>query len=277
MLDANTPPLPPSASSSSFNEIRPRSWSYSLVSRLRAWGWRASPPSPCPRPLPRCHTSNSGEERRKGEIASASLPAAFSSEDAVAWKAGCRLCLLWGSRKLKKVLETQIDNPDLLASLGALSTFYRQNTPHPLEVLCTFYRQPEVSVLLKRICHEFTLNTVKFLQIAYGVRRKNILVVVTDGLIITSGGDGSDSCPHAQNSSVSARTVSPDAGDPTLGRLACDSGAQGSVQRAHGVMLNDAYPYSKFVHNQAMRFNNALLLGTMCSKKSSLVIFMTGK
>jgi hypothetical protein len=33
------------------------------------------------------------------------------------------------SRKLKKVLETRTDNPDLLASLGALSTFYVQNTP----------------------------------------------------------------------------------------------------------------------------------------------------
>jgi hypothetical protein len=28
------------------------------------------------------------------------------------------------SRKLKKVLETRTDNPDLLASLGTLSTFY---------------------------------------------------------------------------------------------------------------------------------------------------------
>nr|CAB3496607.1 unnamed protein product [Digitaria exilis] len=33
------------------------------------------------------------------------------------------------SRKLKKVLETRTDSPDLLASLGALSTFYVQNTP----------------------------------------------------------------------------------------------------------------------------------------------------
>jgi hypothetical protein len=33
------------------------------------------------------------------------------------------------SRKLKKVLETRTDSPDLLASLGALSTFYMQNNP----------------------------------------------------------------------------------------------------------------------------------------------------
>nr|BAJ86141.1 predicted protein [Hordeum vulgare subsp. vulgare] len=33
------------------------------------------------------------------------------------------------SRKLKKVLETRTDSPDLLASLGALSTFYEHNTP----------------------------------------------------------------------------------------------------------------------------------------------------
>jgi hypothetical protein len=33
------------------------------------------------------------------------------------------------SRKLKKVLEMRTDSPDLLASLGALSTFYMQNTP----------------------------------------------------------------------------------------------------------------------------------------------------
>ncbi|KAJ9552581.1 hypothetical protein OSB04_016626 [Centaurea solstitialis] len=33
------------------------------------------------------------------------------------------------SRKLKKVLETRTDNPDLLASLNTLSTFYTDNTP----------------------------------------------------------------------------------------------------------------------------------------------------
>lgn len=33
------------------------------------------------------------------------------------------------SRKLKKVLETKTDNPDLLASLGTLSSFYTDNTP----------------------------------------------------------------------------------------------------------------------------------------------------
>lgn len=33
------------------------------------------------------------------------------------------------SRKLKKVLETRTDSPDLQASLGALSTFYEHNTP----------------------------------------------------------------------------------------------------------------------------------------------------
>lgn len=32
------------------------------------------------------------------------------------------------SRKLKKVLETRTDSPDLLASLSALSTFYEENT-----------------------------------------------------------------------------------------------------------------------------------------------------
>jgi hypothetical protein len=32
------------------------------------------------------------------------------------------------SRKLKKVLETRTDNPDLLSSLGGLTT-YVQNTP----------------------------------------------------------------------------------------------------------------------------------------------------
>lgn len=33
------------------------------------------------------------------------------------------------SRKLKKVLETRTDSPDLLSSLGTLSTFYSDNTP----------------------------------------------------------------------------------------------------------------------------------------------------
>lgn len=34
------------------------------------------------------------------------------------------------SRKLKKVLETRTDTPDLLASLNTLSEFYTENTPH---------------------------------------------------------------------------------------------------------------------------------------------------
>ncbi|GFP81526.1 conserved oligomeric golgi complex subunit 6 [Phtheirospermum japonicum] len=34
------------------------------------------------------------------------------------------------SRKLKKVLETRTDTPDLLASLNTLSSFYPENTPH---------------------------------------------------------------------------------------------------------------------------------------------------
>ncbi|XP_060207837.1 conserved oligomeric Golgi complex subunit 6 [Lycium barbarum] len=34
------------------------------------------------------------------------------------------------SRKLKKVLETRTDSPDLLASLNTLSEFYTENTPH---------------------------------------------------------------------------------------------------------------------------------------------------
>ncbi|RRT36204.1 hypothetical protein B296_00055173 [Ensete ventricosum] len=33
------------------------------------------------------------------------------------------------SRKLKKVLETRTDSPDLLSSLATLSTFYADNTP----------------------------------------------------------------------------------------------------------------------------------------------------
>lgn len=33
------------------------------------------------------------------------------------------------SRKLKKVLETRTDSPDLLASLNTLSTFYTDNNP----------------------------------------------------------------------------------------------------------------------------------------------------
>lgn len=33
------------------------------------------------------------------------------------------------SRKLKKVLESRTDSPDLLASLNTLSTFYTENTP----------------------------------------------------------------------------------------------------------------------------------------------------
>ncbi|KAG8059965.1 hypothetical protein GUJ93_ZPchr0002g24438 [Zizania palustris] len=88
------------------------------------------------------------EERRKGEITSANSPAAFSRGcGGVEGRMAAALALV--SQKLKKVLETQTDNPDLLASLGALST-YGQNTLHPLEILCTFYGQLEVSVLLKR-------------------------------------------------------------------------------------------------------------------------------
>lgn len=34
------------------------------------------------------------------------------------------------SRKLKKVLESRTETPDLIASLKTLSTFYEDNTPH---------------------------------------------------------------------------------------------------------------------------------------------------
>jgi hypothetical protein len=41
------------------------------------------------------------------------------------------------SRKLKKVLETRTDSPELLASLATLSTFYGENTLHARRALRT--------------------------------------------------------------------------------------------------------------------------------------------
>ena len=50
------------------------------------------------------------------------------------------------SRKLKKVLETRTDSPDLLASLGALSTFYVQNTPQARRNLKSSIEQRSLSI-----------------------------------------------------------------------------------------------------------------------------------
>lgn len=50
------------------------------------------------------------------------------------------------SRKLKKVLETRTDSPDLLASLGALSTFYVQNTPQARRNLKSSIEQRSLAI-----------------------------------------------------------------------------------------------------------------------------------
>ncbi|XP_059663088.1 conserved oligomeric Golgi complex subunit 6 [Cornus florida] len=56
------------------------------------------------------------------------------------------------SRKLKKVLETRTDSPDLLASLNTLSTFYAENTPHARRNLRSTIEKRSLS-----INHEFLL------------------------------------------------------------------------------------------------------------------------
>ncbi|KAA8521078.1 hypothetical protein F0562_011769 [Nyssa sinensis] len=56
------------------------------------------------------------------------------------------------SRKLKKVLETRTDSPDLLASLNTLSTFYTDNTPYARRNLRSTIEKRSLS-----INHEFLL------------------------------------------------------------------------------------------------------------------------
>ncbi|KAG5524500.1 hypothetical protein RHGRI_031234 [Rhododendron griersonianum] len=56
------------------------------------------------------------------------------------------------SRKLKKVLETRTDTPDLLASLNTLSSFYADNNPHGRRNLRSTIEKRSLS-----INHEFLL------------------------------------------------------------------------------------------------------------------------
>ncbi|XP_059275487.1 conserved oligomeric Golgi complex subunit 6 [Lycium ferocissimum] len=58
------------------------------------------------------------------------------------------------SRKLKKVLETRTDSPDLLASLNTLSEFYTENTPHSRRNLRSTIEKRSLS-----INHEFLLSS----------------------------------------------------------------------------------------------------------------------
>ncbi|WOK99927.1 conserved oligomeric Golgi complex subunit 6 [Canna indica] len=50
------------------------------------------------------------------------------------------------SRKLKKVLETRTDSPDLLASLATLSTFYADNTPQARRNLKSSIEQRSLAI-----------------------------------------------------------------------------------------------------------------------------------
>ncbi|CAH9077587.1 unnamed protein product [Cuscuta europaea] len=50
------------------------------------------------------------------------------------------------SRKLKKVLETRTDTPDLLASLNTLSNFYSENTPHARRSLRSTIEKRSLSI-----------------------------------------------------------------------------------------------------------------------------------
>lgn len=54
------------------------------------------------------------------------------------------------SRKLKKVLESRIDTPDLLSSLNTLSSFYDENTPQTRRNLRSTIEKRSLS-----INHEF--------------------------------------------------------------------------------------------------------------------------
>lgn len=56
------------------------------------------------------------------------------------------------SRKLKKVLETRTDTPDLLASLNTLSSFYTDNNPHARRNLRSTLEKRSLS-----INHDFLL------------------------------------------------------------------------------------------------------------------------
>ncbi|GJW72089.1 conserved oligomeric Golgi complex subunit 6, partial [Tanacetum coccineum] len=56
------------------------------------------------------------------------------------------------SRKLKKVLETRTDTPDLLSSLNTLSSFYTDNTPPARRNLRSTIEKRSI-----QINHEFLL------------------------------------------------------------------------------------------------------------------------
>lgn len=56
------------------------------------------------------------------------------------------------SRKLKKVLESRTDSPDMVASLNTLSMFYTENTPHARRTLRSTIEKRSLG-----INHEFLL------------------------------------------------------------------------------------------------------------------------
>ncbi|GFZ16303.1 hypothetical protein Acr_25g0007120 [Actinidia rufa] len=56
------------------------------------------------------------------------------------------------SRKLKKVLDTRTDTPDLVASLSTLSDFYADNNPHARRNLRSIIEKRSLS-----INHDFLL------------------------------------------------------------------------------------------------------------------------
>lgn len=66
------------------------------------------------------------------------------------------------SRKLKKVLESRTDSPDLLASLNTLSTFYNENTQQSRRNLRSTIEKRSLS-----INHEFLQASESAQQVSF--------------------------------------------------------------------------------------------------------------
>jgi hypothetical protein len=76
------------------------------------------------------------------------------------------------SRKLKKVLESRIDTPDLLSSLNTLSSFYDENTPQARRNLRSTIEKRSLS-----INHEF-LDASHAAQLVFPLRYVVFSIVV---------------------------------------------------------------------------------------------------
>lgn len=75
------------------------------------------------------------------------------------------------SRKLKKVLESRTDSPDLLSSLNTLSSFYTDNTPQSRRNLRSTIEKRSLSINLEFLAAsdvvQLVINTLLMLQLLH--------------------------------------------------------------------------------------------------------------